>query len=297
MPIAPLSNMIAEAQRDSHGLCYCESWNLESLEAVIEAAEECGSPIIAGFNGGFLRHCSRAKPEDLACYACFRHALERSSVPVAFLLNESDSLDQIEEGIHLGFNAVMLENAGLAIDTYREMVRAVVAIARPKGVWVEAQIGTLPYRATGCDGEGTITDPELADQFVAETGINALAVSVGNVHVLTRGKASVDWDVLSRVRERVRVPLVVHGGTSLSPESLQRLIREGVAKINFGTVLKQVYLEAVRKALSHYRSPASPHKFLGMGGPEDVMTVGREAVKSKVTELLQLCRPQKSVAL
>lgn len=288
--------MLAEAQRDGYGLCYCESWNLESLQAVVEAAEECRSPVIAGFNGGFLRHRSRATPEDLAYYACFRLALEKSSVPVAFLLNESDSLAQIEEAIRLGFNAVMPENEGLEIGAYRELVKGVVAVAHPRGVWVEAQVGTLPNGAAGRDARGGMTDPELAQEFVAETGLDALAISVGSVHVLTQGSAAVDLEVVRRIRDRIDIPLVVHGGTSLTPESLQQLIDAGIAKINFGTVLKQAYLEAVREALAFWQAPLSPHKVLGMGGPEDIMMAGRQAVKHKVKELLELCGSAGKVA-
>src|SRR5438477_5892467 len=131
MPLVPLAPMITEARNAGYGVCYCESWNLESFQAVVEAGEECRSPIIAGFNGGFLRHSSRSKPEDLSFYASLRFALQRSSVPVAFLLNESDSQAQIEQGIELGFNAVMPENEGLPLDDYRALVKAVVAFARP----------------------------------------------------------------------------------------------------------------------------------------------------------------------
>src|SRR5580700_602409 len=116
MPLVSLSHMLADARTGGYGVCYCESWNLESLQAVIEAAEECNSPIVAGFNGGFLRHSSRPKPEDLSYYAGWRLALEESTVPVAFILNESDSLAQIRQAIELGFNAVMPENEGLDLN-------------------------------------------------------------------------------------------------------------------------------------------------------------------------------------
>src|SRR5579863_7037318 len=144
MPLAPLSALLAEAQKQGYAIPYTESWNLESLQAVIDAAQETYSPIIAGFNGGFLRHAGREAPETLAFYACFRKALEIAKVPVAFLLNESDDLGQIRQAIDLGFNAVMPESEGLSVEKYRELVKAVVQIARPRGVWVEAQIGLLP---------------------------------------------------------------------------------------------------------------------------------------------------------
>jgi fructose/tagatose bisphosphate aldolase len=182
----------------------------------------------------------------------------------------------------------MPESDNLGIDAYRDLVNAVVAIARPRGVWVEAQFGTLPVGGER-NGHGIITDPDLAAEFVQDTGIDALAVSVGNVHILTEGQATVNLDILRRIRERVSVPLVIHGGTSLAPGTVREMTRLGVAKVNFGTVLKQAYLEAVRTSLAKYHVPSSPHEFLGIGGPEDVMTAGREAVERGVQRLIEVC--------
>jgi ketose-bisphosphate aldolase len=289
MPLASLSDLLAEARREAYAVPYAESWNLESLEAVIDAAEESHSPIIAGFNGGFLRHPTRKKPENLAYYACFRKALDLAKVPVAFILNESDDLGQIRAAIEMGFNAVMPENEGLEVEEYRELVKAVVRIAKPRGVWVEAQIGLLPAGHADHNGSGSMTDPDLAAQFVEDTGIDALAISIGNVHILTEGKATVDLEAVRRIREKISVPLVVHGGTSLTAESLRAMVALGVAKVNFGTVLKQAYLEAVRESLSKYHPPLSPHEFLGKGGSQDIMIAGREAVKREVLRLIEVC--------
>jgi ketose-bisphosphate aldolase len=287
MPIVSLSHMLADARASGYGVCYCESWNLESLQAVIDAAEECHSPVVAGFNGGFLRNNSRKKPEDLSYYAGLRFGLQNSPVPVAFLLNESDSLAQIQQGIEFGFNAVMPESEGLGLDDYRNLVNMVVMLARPRNVWVEAQLGALPNGASANNGHCEITDPEVARRFVEETKIDALAVSIGNIHILTTGKASVDREALRRIGEKVNVPLVLHGGTSIAHENLCDFVKLGVAKFNFGTVLKQAYLEAVRESLIKYERPMNPHDFLGVGGNRDIMMAGREAVKSKVKELLQ----------
>src|SRR5579872_2985091 len=210
MALASLSALLAEAEKEGYAVPYTESWNLESLEAVIDAAEDTQAPIIAGFNGGFLRHSSRKTEENLAFYAGFRKALESAKVPVAFLLNESDDMQQIREAIALGFNAVMPESEGLSVEEYHELVKAVVKIAKPQGVWVEAQIGLLPAGNANHNGHGILTDPDLAAKFVAETGIDGLAISIGNIHILTEGKAKVNFDVIRRVREKVSVPLAVH---------------------------------------------------------------------------------------
>jgi ketose-bisphosphate aldolase len=283
MPLASLFNLIDDASRRGYAVCYCESWNLESLQAVIEAAEESRAPIIAGFNGGFLRHAGRAHAEDLAWYAGFRFALEQSAGPAAFLLNESDDVAQIKEGIRLGFNAVMLDNEGFRPDDYGAAMRQIVMLAHTRGVWVEAQLGRLPG---GHSSDGELTDPDLAATFVRETGVDALGVSAGNVHVLTEGKATLDLDVIRRIKEKVDVPLVLHGGTGLTPDAIRQSIELGVAKLNFGTILKESYLAAVREKLAAYRRPLSPHPYLGMGGEDDIMIAGREAVKAAARELI-----------
>src|SRR5713226_6506128 len=171
------------------------------------------SPVIVGFNGGFLTHPSRHYPEDLAYYAGMGLAVRESTVPAAFLLNETDSISQIERAIELGFNAVMVESPGLELDEYQRLVKKVVGLAHPKNVAVEAQVGHLPYGSEGSHGTGEITDSGLARAFVKETGIDALGVSIGNIHVLTKGKASIDMVSLQRIQAEITIPLVIHGGT------------------------------------------------------------------------------------
>jgi fructose-bisphosphate aldolase, class II len=287
MPLVPMVELLADARRRGYAVCYCESWNLESFQAVIEAAEELGSPIIVGFNGGFLMHASRRRPENLAFYAGMGVPLRECQVPVSLILNESESLSQIARGLELGFNAVMVESHHLGSGEYRELVKQVVAVARSRNAFVEGQIGVLPNGWEGPNGSGVITDPSLARAFVEETGVDALSVSIGNVHILTQGKAPIDIEALKQLRAAVKVPLVLHGGTGFPAERAAEVIALGVAKFNFGTALKQVYLGAVREAIKAYHEPMNPHVFLGMGGAEDVMVAGREAVKLKVKELIQ----------
>jgi ketose-bisphosphate aldolase len=283
--LVSMNELLADAKAGGYAVCYCESWNLESLQAVIEAAEELRCPAIVGFNGGFLMHAERSRPERLAYYGCLAAAVRASSAPLAFLLNETDDLAQIEEGIRAGFNSVMVENACLGLKEYRQRVKEVVSMARANNVSVEAQIGHLA-NGWDLDNGGEVTDPELAQAFVAETGIDALGVAIGNVHILTRGKAKINLDSLKKIHEAVNIPLVIHGGSGFPVEHAGEAIALGVAKFNFGTNLKQAYLAAVRKALDAYAELMSPHPFLGMGGDKDIMVAGRNAVKQKTKELI-----------
>jgi len=285
MPLISMKEMLENARLGGYAACYCESWNLESLQAVVEAAEAEKSPIIAGFNGGFLLRSGQRTLEQLGYYASLRAALSRAKVPVTFLLNESDSLEQISQAIDLGFDAVMPENEDLPKEEYMRLVKQVVEKAHAKGVSVEAQVGHLADASGGTEAEPT--DPEVARAFVQATQIDCLGVAVGNVHILTSGKKSLDLDVLAKIRAAVDVPLVLHGGTGIPLELAPQCIELGVAKVNFGTGLKQAYLAATRENLAHYKEPMSPHPFLGMGGPHDILIAGREAVKAEVATLLR----------
>jgi fructose-bisphosphate aldolase, class II len=179
-----MTHLLAEARGGGYAVCYCEAWNLESLQAVVEAGEEAESPVIAGFNGGFLCHPERSKPENLAYYAGMVLALRQASVPVTFLLNETDDFSQIEQGIRMGFNAVMVENERLGPEEYRALVRRTVRLAHAAGASVEAAVGRLPDASGENRGNAETTDPGTARAFVEDMGIDALGVSVGNVHIL-----------------------------------------------------------------------------------------------------------------
>jgi len=303
MPLVPMSKILADAKLGGYAVCYCESWSLESFQAVVEAAEEERSPIIAGFNGGFLMHSGRKRAENLTFYANLGLSLSKACVPAALLLNESANLAQIEEAIDLGFNAVMVENEGFEANDYRRLVRQVVAKAHQSGVTVEAQVGHLADASS--NGSAQPTTPESARAFVEETQIDALGVAVGNVHILTEGNIPLDLQALAGIGRTVSVPLVLHGGTGIPLEDAGRSVRLGVAKVNFGTGLKQAYLAALREKLGKYREPMSPHPFVGMGGENDILVAGREAVKLKCQKLMRAygsagkaefaCQPQPSI--
>jgi len=285
MPLVSMVQLLTEARRGKYAVCYCEAWSLESFQAVVEAAEEERSPIIAGFNGGFLMHPGRKRAENLTYYASLGLSLAKARVPAALLFNESATLAQIEEAIDLGFNAVMVENEGFELDDYRRLVRQVVAKAHRSGVSVEAQVGHLADASA--NGHAEPTTAEAARAFVEETEIDALGVAVGNVHILTKGNAPLDLRALAAIGQAVSVPLVLHGGTGIPLEDAARCVQLGVAKVNFGTGLKQAYLAALREKLAKYREPMSPHPFIGMGGEDDILVAGREGVKLKCQELLR----------
>jgi fructose/tagatose bisphosphate aldolase len=281
MPLQPIDAILRDAVAGAYAVGYFESWDLASLQGVVDAAERARSPVILGFNGEFLSRPGRLAAERLALYAGLGRAVaESATVPCALIFNECPDDDRTREAIALGFNLVMPVPGGDPPDRYRQRVIALTQLAHESGVGVEAELGELPHGASGDSGEPT--DPDEAAGFVAAAGVDVLAVSVGNVHVLLRGERGLDLDRLEMIHRRVPIPLALHGGTGIAPGALREAIARGVAKVNYGTYLKQRYLAALRRALG--REEANPHRLLGLGGPEDALVAGRIAVRDAVLE-------------
>jgi ketose-bisphosphate aldolase len=293
MPLESISLLMRRALEGRYAVGYFESWNLESLQGVVDAAEQAHSPIIIGFNGAFLSG-PRAAGERLAWYGALgRAAAESSPVPCGLIFNECPRDDWVFAAMAEGFNLVMLADPAAPGPDLIQRIAAIVQLAHSRGIAVEGEVGELPSGASVSSQPatgGAPTDPAMAAEFVAATGVDLLAVSVGNVHVRTDGEAGLDLKLLEKIHRRVSVPLVLHGGTGIAEGALREAIALGVAKVNFGTYLKQRYLSAVRKALS--RESPDPHRRLGMGGPEDVLMAGRLAVRDAVLDRIDwlMCR-------
>ena len=289
MPLIPATELFASALAGGYALGYFESWNLESLQGVLDAAESTRSPVIIGFNGEFLTHPQRTARERIPLYAAMgRAAAEAASVPCALFFNECASDVYLRQALDEGFNMVMLADPAAAGEAYERRVRGLVELAHARGAAVEAEIGELPSGASGAvdAAHSSFTDPNAAARFIAATGIDLLSVSVGNVHVLVNGAHELDLERLAAIRRKGDLPLGLHGGTGIAPGSLRAAIQLGVVKVAYGTYLKQRYLAAVRQALGN--PEINPHLLLGMGGSEDVMVCGRRAVRDAVLERIEL---------
>ncbi|QEH33440.1 Fructose-bisphosphate aldolase [Aquisphaera giovannonii] len=286
MPLQLISQMVSQARAGGYAIGYFESWNLESLQGVLDAAESSRSPIIVGFNGDFLARPGRLAAERLGLYGALgRAAASEASVPCGFIFNECPDDGWVRKAVLSGFNLVMPADPSAPFEESVRRVAFLTQFAHEHGVAVEAELGVLPCGTGGADDHGheaSLTDPDLAARFVEETGVDLLAVSVGNVHIRLEGRGGLDLERLGRIAGRVPCGLVLHGGTGIEPESLRLAVGLGVVKVNFGTYLKQRYLAAIRSAL---RSDCpDPHRLLGIGGDEDVMTAGRIAVRDAVLE-------------
>lgn len=290
MSLVPVSQLLDDCRRRKYALGYFESWNLESLQGVLDAAEQTRSPVIVGFNGEFLSRSERRAAERLALYGALgKAAAESATVPCALIFNECPADDWVLAATEVGFNLVMPADPTCAYDDYLQRVKRIVLHAHARQVAVEAELGELPCGLEPANhATSEYTDPERAAHFVTETGVDLLAVSAGNIHILVDGQRDLDLTQLETLRAAIPVPLVLHGGSGISDESLAAAVRLGVAKVNYGTYLKQRYLAALRQALAVASEITNPHELLGLGGDYDLLVAGRLAARDAVLERIDL---------
>ena len=289
MTLVPLPGLLAGALDGGYGVGYFEAWGGYSLEAVVEAAEAEQAPVIIGF-GCLLVDQAWLDAGGIETLGCLGRAVaERARVPVSFLLNEAHTFEQAVRGIDAGFNAVMMDTSAWPPAEATSSVTRLVEVAHARGVAVEAELGRLPD-AVGVqvdDSAASLTDPAEAAVFVEATGVDCLAVSIGNVHLLTGRSAPVDLEWLEAVHRRVRLPLVIHGGTSFPREAVRPALARGVAKLNVGTVLKQAFLDGMRKAIAD-STGVSPHDLLGSHQDADLLVAGKTRMAAVVRDLIRL---------
>jgi ketose-bisphosphate aldolase len=291
VPLVSFHRLIAHATNGDYAVGYFESWNLESLQAVIDAAEMTESPVIVGFSGLNLPDPRREMRERLELFAALGlSACASARVPVALLFNESPDLEWIEHALELGFNLVMYADEHAKASDLMAAVKRTVALAAGRAA-VEAEMAALPGVATGLDVVPPVvplTDPDAAARFVAATGIDALAVSLGNVHLHGRRHVALDIDRLLAIRRRVNVPLVLHGASSIDDMSLRDAINAGIRKINVGSALRRAFYLAVQESCLAEGDEFNPYLVLGSGLSGDVLLAGRLAVRDLVADRMRL---------
>ena len=293
MSLVSFQELMADAERGSYAVGYFESWNLESLLAVADAAERTRSPVILGFSGIYLPHPDRRVHDSLEPYAAMGLEVCKSlSVPACLLFNESPHRSWVDAAINAGFGLVMFSDDRLGESEQVTEIRSLVERAHAAGAAVEAEQDALV--GVGGDLADThvvdarqLTDPIEAQSFVEKTGIDALAVDVGQVHLHGRQIVRLDLDRLRQLRQ-VQVPLVLHGASSVDRDDLRAAIAIGVRKINVGSRLKQVYLTAMRNACVEVAPSSNPYEVIGSGLEQDVLVAGRLAMQHEVEGFMEL---------
>lgn len=217
--------------------------NLASLHAILGAAEELCQPVIL-MHAQVHEEMGLCTMEEIA--PIMLRAADKAAVPVCVHLDHGTDLDYVRRGIELGFTGIMYDGSALdPAENTRNTVAAVEAAART-GASVEAEIGSMGSRTAGVSEDASIyTDPVMAEKFVKETGIDALACAFGTVHGFYLKEPKLDFERLSKIKSLVDRPLVMHGGSGVSHDDYREVIRRGIRKINYYTYMSRAGAAAV----------------------------------------------------
>ena len=216
------------------------------VRAIVESAVEERSPVILMAYEKNLEYYGYSHFVILA-----KHLAESSAVPIALHLDHSESVDSIEKAIESGFTSVMIDYSKKPIEDNIRITREVIKMAVPHGISVEAEIGELQRTDADANQEPkNLVDVEDVRRFLEKCRPDMLAVGIGNAHGFYKGEPNIRIDLLKSVREVAQdVPLVLHGTTGIPEETVRECIRNGVAKVNFGTIIRYNYLDYFKKAL------------------------------------------------
>ena len=233
--LVSLKNILKIAEAKKCAVGSFNTPNFASIKAVISAAEELGQPVII-MHAQVHEEMGLCRMDEIAPIMLFM--ADRASVPVCVHLDHGTDLDYVKKGLELGFTSVMYDGSELPKDENYANTSIIVEAAAKYGASVEAEIGSMGSRESGSsEGASVYTDPADAENFAAETGIDALACAFGTAHGLYLKQPKLDFERLGEIKRRVSVPLVMHGGSGVSHEDYRKVIGLGIRKINYYTYM------------------------------------------------------------
>lgn len=243
--LAGLKEVVAEGKKRNIAIGSFNTPNLECLLAVLDAAEELDVPVI-------IAHAQcheEVAPLDKIGPVMVELA-KRSQVKVCVHLDHGEDAEYCKRAIALGFTSVMIDCSTLPYEENAKYTAQVVAYAHEHNVDVEAELGALPQREGGgesaaVDPSALYTKPELVEDFIAKTDVDALAIAFGTAHGIYKTKPILNMDIITEVRKHTDLPLVMHGGSGISHEEYREVIRRGIGKINYYSYMSYAgYAEA-----------------------------------------------------
>lgn len=302
MPLEILGKMYEKANREHYAIGQFNFSNLEFLQSAVEAAEEMKSPVIVALSTGAIKY---GGIKNLV--ALTRIMAEQVSVPVALHLDHGEKLDDVKRCVDAGFTSVMIDGSHHPLEENIDLTRQAADYAHSHGgITVEAELGRLGGIEDDIkvdERDARLTDPAEAVRFVKESGCDALAVAVGTSHgaYKFKGENRIDFERIKSIKQLLGIPLVLHGASSVDPESVAqinqyggkiegakgldaesytRAIQNGINKVNIDTDLRLKWTAVLRKLIAEKPGEFDPRKFLGPA--RDAV---KEVIKQKMTLL------------
>lgn len=279
--LASVKDILTNAERNGYAVGAFNAFNMEIVQGVIMAAVDRRAPLIIQVTENAMKYAGAKEITQIV-----KAAIEERSedIPIGLNLDHGKTLDAAKNAIELGFNAVMIDGSRLSFMENINLSKKVADYAHSSGVTVQAELGIVPYLGeidlSEVDWNKLMTDPLRAKQFVEETGVDSLAVAIGNAHGFFRELEQVDWERLKQIKSKVSIPLVLHGASDWSKEKTEIAIKEGVSCFNVDTDIRLAFMHQLCKLVGVDKCTITD--------PRKVMGPVREAITKKVIEKLIL---------
>ncbi|MDR1677763.1 MAG: class II fructose-bisphosphate aldolase family protein [Deltaproteobacteria bacterium] len=277
MPLTSTSEILKKAQANKYAVGAFNVENMEMLQAVVAAAVWAESPIIIQTTPKTVRYA-----EPLVFRSMAAAVATEAPVPVAIHLDHGEDFSTVMMAIRAGYTSVMMDGSKESLPENIRLTKTVVSVCKPINVPVEGELGKVGGKeddAGSADSSGGYTDPGEAQFFVKETGVSSLAVGVGTAHGVYAIEPKLNIPLISELRHKLSIPLVLHGASGLADEVIIQCIAAGISKVNFATELRIAFTQETRKILEADKNVIDPKKF---------GSAARTAVKNLVINRLNL---------
>ena len=270
--------MLKKAQQEGYAVPAFNIHNLETLQVVIETAAEFRSPVILAGTPSTIAYAGGEYIVSMA-----EVAAKKYDIPIAIHLDHFEDPKEIKHYVDIGFRSTMIDASHEDYENNIRIVKDIVEYAHKFDATVEAELGRLGGQEDDLvvdEKDAMYTNPDQAKDFVSKTGIDSLAVAIGTAHGLYKGEAKLDFERLKEIRDKVDVPLVLHGASDVPDELVKKAISLGICKVNVATDLKIPFSDAVKKYFIDNPEANDPRKY---------MTPGKAAMKAVVTHKIMVC--------
>ncbi|WP_418964991.1 tagatose bisphosphate family class II aldolase [Cetobacterium sp.] len=273
------NQMLLDAQKGGYAVPAFNIHNLETIQVVVETANELKSPVILAATPSTVKYAGIDYLINM-----IETASEKYDIPIAFHLDHHEDVESIKKAILLGCKSVMIDASHHPFEENVKIVKEVVDFAHRYDVSVEAELGKLVGQEDDLvvdESESSYTDPKLAKEFVERTGVNSLAVAIGTAHGLYKNEPKLDYERLKEIKKVVDIPLVLHGASGVPFNSVRETIKDGICKVNIATELKMPFAESLKEFFLKNPNESDPRKYL---------IPAKEAMKKVVVDKILMCK-------
>ena len=277
--ITSVKEILTKAQKGGYAVGAFNTTNMETTRAIIEAAKELKSPVIVQITEKTLEYAGGRQIFNIVKNMAEMYAPE---IPIGIHLDHGKSFDICKRCVEIGFNSVMLDGSRKKFVDNVAVTKSVVEYCHEKNIDVQGELGSVPYigeiDASGeVDWDEYMTDPDQAVEFVEKTGIDTLAVCIGNAHGFVKERKEPDYDRLSKIKEKVSVPLVLHGASDWENGRVKEAVKRGICCFNVDTATRVAFINSIVKTVkSQNEISFDIRKILGDAQEEVKRTVKRK---------------------